>query len=56
MQYLKVDLLRIASTSTPTTSVVLVNIRDTYDAAYFIVQVSDFTNNIHQLSEVALSQ
>jgi hypothetical protein len=43
----------IASTSTP----IPVNIGeypDTYSAAYFIVQVSDNTNNIHQLSEVVL--
>jgi hypothetical protein len=43
----------IASTPTP----IPVNIceyPDTYSAAYFIVQVSDNTNNIHQLSEVAL--
>jgi hypothetical protein len=43
----------IASTSTP----IPMNISeypDTYSAAYFIVQVSDNTNNIHQLSEVAL--
>ena len=43
----------IASTSTP----IPVNIceyPDTYSAAYFIVLVSDNTNNIHQLSEVAL--
>ena len=43
----------IASTSTP----IPVNIceyPDTYSAAYFIVQVSDNTNNIHQLSEIVL--
>jgi hypothetical protein len=43
----------IASTSTPT-PVVISKYPDIYDTAYFIVQVSDNTNNIHQLSEVCL--
>jgi hypothetical protein len=43
----------IASTSTPT-PIGISSYPDVYDSAYFIVQVSDNTNNIHQLSEVAL--
>jgi hypothetical protein len=43
----------IASTSTPT-PIGISSYLDVYDSAYFIVQVSDNTNNIHQLSEVAL--
>jgi hypothetical protein len=43
----------IASTSTPT-PIGISSYPDVYDIAYFIVQVSDNTNNIHQLSEVAL--
>ena len=41
----------IASTPTPT-PIGISSYPDIYDAAYFIVQVSDNTNNIHQLSEV----
>jgi hypothetical protein len=43
----------IASTSTPSPSIIS-EYPDAYDSAYFIVQVSDNTNNIHQISEVAL--
>jgi hypothetical protein len=43
----------IASTSTPT-PIGISSYPDVYDSAYFIVQVSDNTNNIHQLSEVSL--
>ena len=43
----------IASTSTP--SPVSINqTSDIYDAIYYIVQISDNTNNIHQLSEISL--
>jgi hypothetical protein len=43
----------IASTSTPS-PIIISEYPDIYDAAYFIVQVSDNTNNVHQISEVAL--
>ena len=43
----------IASTSTPT-PVVIGEYPDVYDGGYFIVQASDNTNNIHQLSELTL--
>ena len=43
----------IASTSTPT-PISISSYPDIYDSAYFIVQISDNTNNNHQLSEVAL--
>ena len=43
----------IASTSTPT-PIGISSYPDIYDSAYFIVQVSDNTNNIHQLSEVVV--
>jgi hypothetical protein len=43
----------IASTSTPI-PVTISEYPDTYDGAYFIVQISDNTNNIHQLSEVSI--
>jgi hypothetical protein len=43
----------IASTSTPT-PIGISSYPDIYDSAYFIVQVSDNTNNNHQLSEIAL--
>jgi hypothetical protein len=41
----------IASTATPT-SVVISKYPDVFDSAYIIVQVSDNTNNRHQLSEM----
>jgi hypothetical protein len=41
----------IASTSTPT-PVVISSYPNFYGGAYFIVQISDTTNNIHQLSEI----
>jgi len=41
----------IASTSTPT-PVGISSYPDAYDSAYFIVQISDNTNNVHQLSEI----
>jgi len=43
----------IASTSSPTANVIS-EYPDNYDAAYYIVQVSDITNNRHQLSEVVV--
>jgi hypothetical protein len=43
----------IASTSTPI-PIGICEYDDSYDASYLIVQVSDITNNIHQISEVAL--
>lgn len=43
----------IASTSTPS-PIIISEYPDIYDGAYFIVQVSDNTNNVHQISEVAL--
>jgi len=43
----------IASTSTPAPTVIA-DYPDNYDGAYLIVQVSDLTNNRHQLSEVTV--
>jgi hypothetical protein len=43
----------IASTSTPS-PIIISKYPDIYDGAYFIIQVSDNTNNVHQISEVAL--
>jgi hypothetical protein len=43
----------IASTSTPS-PIIISEYPDIYDGAYFIIQVSDNTNNVHQISEVAL--
>ena len=43
----------IASTSTPS-PVVIADYPDNYDGAYMIVQVSDLTNNTHQLSEITV--
>jgi hypothetical protein len=43
----------ISSTSSPV-PVVISDYPDEYDGAYFIVQASDTTNNIHQLSEVVM--
>jgi hypothetical protein len=43
----------IASTSTPSPSIVYQS-DQIFDSEYAIVQVSDFTNNIHQISEVAI--
>jgi hypothetical protein len=43
----------ISSTPTPT-PIGISSYPDIYDGAYFIVQVSDNTNNIHQLSEVVV--
>ena len=43
----------ITSTSTPT-PIIISSYPDIYSGAYFIVQVSDNTNNIHQLSEIVL--
>jgi len=41
----------IASSTSPTSNIIE-TYDQTYDAAYFIVQVSDITNNNHQMSEV----
>ena len=43
----------IASTSTPSPTVISES-PDIYDVSYAIVQVSDLTNNIHQISEIAV--
>jgi hypothetical protein len=43
----------IASTSTPI-PIEICEYSDSYDGSYLIAQVSDITNNIHQISEVAL--
>ena len=43
----------IASTSIPL-PIIISEYPDIFDSAYFIVQVSDNTNNIHQLSEIVL--
>ena len=43
----------IGSTSSPIETVIS-DYPDNYDGAYFIVQVSDLTNNVHQLSEVTV--
>ena len=45
--------ISIASTSTPFANIVYQS-DEIFDAEYAIVQVSDFTNNIHQISEVAI--
>ena len=43
----------ISSTTSPTSTVV-VDYDDAYDAAYCIVQVTDTTNNRHQISEIVI--
>ena len=43
----------IASTTSPT-PVIISDYIDNYDGAYAVVQISDITNNRHQLSEVCL--
>jgi len=43
----------IASTATPS-PVVIADYPDNYEGAYMIVQVSDLTNNRHQLSEITV--
>jgi hypothetical protein len=45
--------VNISASSTPTSNVVY-EMLEIYDIAYAVVQVSDLTNNIHQISEVAL--
>jgi len=52
MKHARIEARRtsIASTTTPTANVIGDYIDD-YDAAYFIVQVADITNNRYQLSE-----
>jgi len=43
----------IASTTSPSANIIA-EYPDTYDAGYYIIQISDTTNNRHQLSEVVL--
>jgi hypothetical protein len=43
----------ISSSSTPTETIIY-EAPDIYDALYAIVQVSDLTNNVHQISEIVL--
>ena len=43
----------IGSSTSPTSTVVADYI-DNYDGAYFIVQITDLTNNIHELAEVCV--
>jgi hypothetical protein len=43
----------IASTTSPSANIIA-EYPDTYDAGYYIIQISDTTNNRHQLSEVIL--
>jgi hypothetical protein len=43
----------ITASPTPTSNVVY-EMLEIYDVAYAVVQVSDFTNNIHQISEIVI--
>jgi hypothetical protein len=55
MKHSRLEARTVSIPSTPSpVPIVISDYPDQYDGAYFIVQVSDTTNNIHQLSEVVM--